>query len=498
MGVSICQCKCNKDSQNIPTSYTNYPLVDETNNNNRNKKRNFNKYFSNNKVIQKIRSPLESQNKNVNIININKDNSQNYSSSCLNNIDTNKVFDNTKNNNIIINNIVLPQELDKEKTKVIKNFDKKIKEFAEYISEEEFKEKEDNPIIQKLEEFLQNNIYNINDNININKNNSDQKIFTRQPLLFKKDKSVYKGSWNYQGKKEGFGIYIDSNGNKYKGNWSEDQFNGEGILLSINGDFYKGDFTLGKIEGNGVYHSFQEKYNYFGEFKNNKFHGKGKIIYDDHTTYEGNFSEGYFEGEGNLLFVDGSYYKGSFEKNKFNGKGKFFFENGRKYFGDWKNNAMDGTGIFTWDEDTKYKGEYKNNKREGNGVYSFGCNLYDGYWINNLPHGKGTLLNDGLRIEGNFRYGKIVEITESKGANRDIIMKFTMVNSRLNESSAQQNVSKKTMPKVNMRLLEKKNEPLKQYKSNKNLSLKERRKSKDKSKSKSKEKSKKKHIKNEE
>ena len=195
MGVSICQCKCNKDSQNIPTSYTNYPLVDETNNNNRNKKRNFNKYFSNNKVIQKIRSPLESQNKNVNIININKDNSQNYSSSCLNNIDTNKVFDNNKNNNNnIINNIVLPQELDKEKTKIIKNFDKKIKEFAEYISEEEFKEKDNNPILQKLEEFLQNNLYNINDKININ--NSGHKIFSRPPLLFKKDKTGYKGSWN--------------------------------------------------------------------------------------------------------------------------------------------------------------------------------------------------------------------------------------------------------------------------------------------------------------
>ena len=85
-----------------------------------------------------------------------------------------------------------------------------------------------------------------------------------------------------------------------------------------------------------------------------------------------------------------------------------------------------------------------------------------------------------------------MEITESKGANRDIIMKFTtMVNSKLNESSAQKNASKRTMPKVNMKLLEKKNEPLKQYKSNKNLSLKERRKSKDKSKSKSKENSKK-------
>ena len=87
---------------------------------------------------------------------------------------------------------------------------------------------------------------------------------------------------------------------------------------------------------------------------------------------------------------------------------------------------MHGIGIFSWDDDTKYNGEYRNNVREGNGVYSFGANLYDGHWINNMPHGEGTLLNDGLRIVGVFRYGKMVEMTESKGASRDIVQKYTM------------------------------------------------------------------------
>ena len=496
MGVAI--CNCNKDSQNIPTSYTNYPLIDETNNNNKNKKRYVNKYFSNNIILQKIKAPFESKNKNINmnIINTNKEflNPKNYWS----NIDTNKVLDyfNYQNSNNIIS-----QNLDKEKFQIIKNFDKKIKQHAEYISEEKFNEIENNSIIKQLEENLEK-IYNINNNINTNNNNKLQlKIFARPALLFKEDKSIYKGSWNYQGKKEGYGIYIDSEGNKYRGNWSKDQFNGEGILLSINGDFYKGEFTSGKMEGIGIYYSSKKKYKYLGEFKNNKFHGKGKLIYDDHTTYEGGFFDGYIEGEGNLLFIDGSYYKGNFEKNKFSGKGKFFFKNGRKYFGDWKDNAMDGLGTFTWDEDTKYKGEYKNNKKEGNGVYSFGANLYDGYWVNNLPHGKGTLLNEGLRIEGNFRYGKIVEITEIKGANRDIITKFTLLNSKLNESSVQNNISKKSMPKVNMKLLPRKKGIFKQNKSdktttinllkNRNSEKKVHKKHKSKEKSKSKEKNKK-------
>jgi hypothetical protein len=300
---------------------------------------------------------------------------------------------------------------------VIKNFDSKISEFAEYITDTKFTELE-NTVISKLEENLEKFTYNAK--------NKNIECFIRPPLLFKKDKTIYKGSWNFQGKKEGFGIFYDSGGNKYIGEWKDDQFDGKGRLISINGDCYEGDFKSGIIEGSGMLISKEGGYNYLGEFKNNKFHGKGKIIYDDNTTYEGNFSKGYMEGEGNLLFRDGSYYKGNFNQNRFNGRGKFNFHDGRKYNGDWKNNTMDGIGKFSWDDDTKYNGEYRNNVREGNGVYSFGANLYDGHWVNGLPHGEGTLLNDGLRIVGLFRYGKMLEMKESKGANRDISQKFTI------------------------------------------------------------------------
>ena len=148
------------------------------------------------------------------------------------------------------------------------------------------------------------------------------------------------------------------------------------------------------------------------------------------------------EGEGNLLFNDGCFYTGDFSKNKYDGSGKFIFNNGRKYEGDWKNNAMHGFGVFTWEDFTKYKGEYKNNLRNGNGVYSFGANLYDGFWVNNLPHGEGVLLNEGLRIEGKFRYGKIVEAVNAKGANREIELKYSYRSTRRYMSE-----SRKTLPK---------------------------------------------------
>ena len=413
MGGSI--CVCNKENQNIPTSHTNFPLVDENFKNNK-------KYLYRTKNSNDIYLKKE--------IFISKHN-------CNNN----------KENKISI---------------AIKNFDNKIKEFAIYISEKKFIEFDDNPTIKKLEEKLDKNFFAIKDN---SSNNNLNKTFSRPPLLFINDKSIYKGSWNFQGKKESFGILVDSKGNKYIGEWKDDQFNGKGRLLSINGDFYEGDFVLGKMEGNGIFHSTKYGYNYTGEFKNNKFHGKGKLIYDDNTTYEGSFSEGYMNGEGNLLFKNGAYYKGNFEKNKFNGKGKFYFENGRKYDGDWKNNDMDGFGIFTWDEKTKYKGEYIKNAKEGNGVYTFGKNSYDGHWLNNMPNGKGTLINEKCRIEGQFRFGKLVEIIGNKEGNEDVILNFSSIKS--NEESGLFGSSRNSLPELNSTLIKDRKEMYKKFKTNK-------------------------------
>lgn len=118
-------------------------------------------------------------------------------------------------------------------------------------------------------------------------------------------------------------------------------------------------------------------------------------------------------------------------------KEKIVFKDGRNYNGDWKNNTMDGRGIFSWDNGDKYNGDYKNNIKEGNGVYSYGCNLYDGNWVNNKPHGEGTLLCDGVRIEGYFRYGKILEMIDGKGASRELTLKLT-VNSKAHNKSLEE------------------------------------------------------------
>ena len=438
------QIKLNKDSICLPNGNNMNSFFDKDNQNNQNDVDHFNISLS---PITHARKNI-----NINIININNESSNNKINtsnniSSLNNINTDKIYDQLKfksdnepvkeessqkeesnnsqeNEDENENENENENESEKEDSKVeehkkelIEIFDKKIKEFAEYISDEQLK-KAENSVVKKLEESL--------DEISIDSKNNQTECFTRPTLLFKNDNSIYKGSWNAHGKKEGFGIFLDSKGNKYIGEWKDDKFNGKGRLFSIDGDYYEGYFIDGIIDGQGMYYSKVRGYKYLGGFKNYKFHGKGKLVYDNKMTYEGSFIEGCKEGEGKLVFNDGAYYEGNFIKNNFNGKGKFNFKDGRNYYGDWKNNTMEGKGVFNWGNGCKYNGDYKNNKKEGNGVYSFGCNLYDGFWLNNMPHGEGILLFDGLRIVGHFRYGKILEMKEGKGVTREMTQKFTI------------------------------------------------------------------------
>ena len=472
MGVQICACNKNLDFQSMRNSdlpLENYSIKPQKIIYNKLKKKkdsfclpngnNMNSFYdmkdnqNNPNDVERFDislSPITNARKNINLNN-ESSNIKNYSScnnnmSSINCVETNK--QNEQNKPIPEDDPVQEESLEKEESnnlkeegkrrdsnkefvkneekmkKMIEIFDKNIKKYAEYISNGRISEIERSEI-RNLEDGLEQ-ISAITDN--------NFQCFKRPALKFKSDNSIYKGSWNVKGQKEGFGVFLDSKGNKYVGYWRNDKFNGKGRLLSVKGDYFEGYFKDGIIEGQGMFYSKNIGYKYLGDFKNNKCHGNGKMIYENKMTYEGAFIEGYKDGQGKLTFSDGVYYEGDFKKNNFDGKGKFIFNDGRNYNGDWKNNAMNGKGIFSWENGDKYNGEYKNNVKEGNGVYSYGCNLYDGNWVNNKPHGEGTLLCDGVRIEGYFRYGKILEMIDGRGANRELTLKLT-VNSKIHNKS---------------------------------------------------------------
>ena len=48
--------------------------------------------------------------------------------------------------------------------------------------------------------------------------------------------------------------------------------------------------------------------------------------------------------------------------------------------------------------------------KNGFGKFSWSKDkYYEGQWLNNRQHGKGTLYYEGKEIEGLFRFGKIIK-----------------------------------------------------------------------------------------
>ena len=307
------------------------------------------------------------------------------------------------------NNSSKSQNIEKGNEEILKVFDNFIKDHAEYIDDNAY-DKAMNPKVKEIEKNLdiieekfESEIHNL-------------KLFKRPPLLFKSNNMIYNGSWNSKFLKEGYGISIDKDGNKYIGYWKEDSFDGNGRLISIKGDYYEGNWSSGNMEGNGIFYSTEKKRKYDGQFKYNKFNGRGKLIYENEKiVYEGDFINGLKEGKGIIIFGSKGKYEGEFKNDCFWGEGVFDWGDGRKYSGGWKKNLMDGTGEFIYDSKNRYKGEFKENKKHGKGTYYQGDTYYIGDWFNNLPHGEGKIYaNNKVVINGSFRYGKFVGRNEER------------------------------------------------------------------------------------
>ncbi len=397
MGVD-CYCNLRSEQGNIPVPPLDKP-VDPSNNIKNNDE--FNRQETYNRVITIVKNDIKTSNKK------DKESNSNNNNNLILEKKENDNDNNNDNNNIEQNS----------------DFDKKINSCSTQITEEEFNSKINKKILDielKFGKIDQNKKDEYTKNI-------DEKIIFKSPLLFKETNFAYFGSWDSLNiKKEGWGILIDKDGNKYEGSWKKDIMDGYGRIISINGNYYEGEIKNGIIEGNGTYYSNDKQFTYKGEFKNNLFEGKGEQIFENSennkSIYEGMFKSGKKEGKGKYTFENGNSYEGEFKNDKYNGDGCFKWNDGREYKGKWKDNQINGKGIFKWDKNEWFEGEYKDNRREGFGVYHFGVenNYYEGKWLNNLPHGEGKLVKDGKTEEGRFRFGKLIQNGKGKKINGNI------------------------------------------------------------------------------
>ena len=189
--------------------------------------------------------------------------------------------------------------------------------------------------------------------------------------------NVYNGGWK-DDEKHGEGIfYNDSNQSKLTQIWEN------GILVDAYGDGCL-DIEEFSIEY-GCYdeESTKTEYiiGYYGEIKNNLPNGKGSIMFagingDWESEYDGSWKNGLFDGYG-VLTYSGYNYQGEWKEGKKHGKGKLKMPSGCIFDGDWIEGLLHGQGTYTSNYDS-YEGGWKRGVYHGHGIKKEDTNIEEG------------------------------------------------------------------------------------------------------------------------
>lgn len=222
------------------------------------------------------------------------------------------------------------------------------------------------------------------------------------------------------GRANGYGKGKLTNGNIYEGNWKDNNWDGKGKLINKEGSIYEGDFIDGKLTGNCKY-TFADGRKYEGGVLDFKWHGTGTFYYKDGALYVGDWVNGKQTGNCEYTFADGRKYIGGVLDGSWHGKGKFIYKSGDIYDGEWVKGKRQGRGWYKGVNGYEYYGEYSNGQEHGlgkritnSGEYQEG--LFDstkGY----LRKGKiwfpqGIYYEGMLDVNGSYNgYGK--EITKN-------------------------------------------------------------------------------------
>ena len=99
---------------------------------------------------------------------------------------------------------------------------------------------------------------------------------------------------------------------------------------------------------------------YAGEFKDDKYHGQGKL-YNQFCTleYEGQWEDGWRSGEGTEYYPIGfAKYVGTWKRGRYDGKGVFTLTNRDVIKGEWHNGLLEGHAEFITRDGRVYEREY--------------------------------------------------------------------------------------------------------------------------------------------
>jgi hypothetical protein len=75
---------------------------------------------------------------------------------------------------------------------------------------------------------------------------------------------------------------------------------------------------------------------YVGEFQNNNYNGQGTYYAANGDRYVGGFLNGEYHGTGTYYYINGDIYRGGFKKSLFHGWGVYTWANGKKEAGEYE------------------------------------------------------------------------------------------------------------------------------------------------------------------
>ena len=218
----------------------------------------------------------------------------------------------------------------------------------------------------------------------------------------------YEGEWN-DGLKQGQGVYVWENGDRYDGAFAGDRPDGKGKYRFANGDAYDGEVKQGVISGRGVYVA-RNGDTFEGPFSNGKLEGVGVYKFASGDRYEGEMHEGRIQGTGRYYARNGDRIEGTFVDGKPNGLGKYFFANGDRYEGEIVHGALSGQGTYYYASGLKYDGQVRDGRPQGKGTFWFlDKTRFEGTFEDGLSRARGELVKeDGTRapaeiVDGNAR-----------------------------------------------------------------------------------------------
>ena len=294
------------------------------------------------------------------------------------------------------------------------------------------------------------------------------------------------------------------NGSYYIGPFVDNEFSGEGLFETTNeryeGLFEDSNFVEGHIymmdgceyegecddyspHGHGTWHLNKWYKLYFpngdsieGEFEHGLLKNGSKLInlhelndidwielkrmllfedifqynaaIDDEGVYHGEMLHGLPNGRGTLHRYDGTEITGYFTDGEPDGCVEIQYENGESYYGEVEYFKLEGRGKYSFDYENYYTGDFLNNKPHGKGTMELDYSIFTGEFVNGepitgylkspyydntyysgefieyTPHGKGEITTIYGKFRGNFTNGNADGDCSYKSNKYEVYFKF--------------------------------------------------------------------------